>query len=274
MSTDSGIADAATSGRPRHRRKLTTMRTVSALMLREMSTRYGKSPGGYVWAILEPLGAILILGFGFSLIIKSPALGSSFLLFYATGYLPFHLYQSLSGVVMRGIFFSHSLLFYPVVTWVDALLARFILNALTGILVFYLLMLGITFVLDIDAIIEMEPVLWSTLLALFLGLGVGTLNCALYGLFPVWDVVWSILTRPLFLASGIFFTYDGLPQTAQAILWYNPLVHIVGLMRSGFYPMYPAHYADSVFVLAVSAVTLFFGVLLLRRYHRTIITER
>lgn len=58
----------------------TSMRSVSALMLREMSTRYGRTPGGYIWAILEPLGMIIILGLAFALLVRVPAMGTSFLL--------------------------------------------------------------------------------------------------------------------------------------------------------------------------------------------------
>ncbi|MDJ0823602.1 MAG: sugar ABC transporter permease, partial [Paracoccaceae bacterium] len=36
------------------RRRFATARAVMALMLREMSTSFGRSPGGYLWAILEP----------------------------------------------------------------------------------------------------------------------------------------------------------------------------------------------------------------------------
>ncbi|MFT7592933.1 MAG: capsular polysaccharide transport system permease protein, partial [Paracoccaceae bacterium] len=77
-----------------------------ALILREMSTRYGRTPGGYIWSILEPLAAILVLSVGFSLVMRTPSLGTSFLLFYATGYLPFNLYQTVSGTVSKSILFS------------------------------------------------------------------------------------------------------------------------------------------------------------------------
>ena len=98
-------------------------RIVSALMLREMSTQYGRSPGGYLWALIEPLGAIAIMALGFSLLLRSPPLGNSFILFFATGHVPFNLYQVLSRTVARSITFSKSLLAYPVVSWVDAIVA-------------------------------------------------------------------------------------------------------------------------------------------------------
>ncbi|WP_246032395.1 ABC transporter permease [Thalassobius vesicularis] len=256
-----------------HHRSFAAFRTISALMLREMSTRYGRSPGGYVWALLEPLGAILILGAGFSLIIRNPPIGNSFLIFYATGFLPFSLYQNLSNAVARAINFSRPLLMYPAVSWIDAVFARFILNSLTNILVAYLLMAGLLMVTDTRTVLDIGPIVTSFTLAMLLGLAIGTLNCALIGLYPTWEVIWSIATRPLFLASAIFFTFDSLPRAIQDILWWNPLVHIVGEMRSGFYPMYRAQYVDNAYVLTVSLVTLLFGLLLMRRFHRDILND-
>ncbi|MCX7288621.1 MAG: hypothetical protein NTW20_13985 [Rhodobacterales bacterium] len=66
-----------------------TSRSVVALMLREMSTTYGRSPGGYLWVILEPVGGIALLSLvlTFGLRVKSPGLGINFPLFYATGVL-------------------------------------------------------------------------------------------------------------------------------------------------------------------------------------------
>ncbi|WP_311200115.1 hypothetical protein [Phaeobacter inhibens] len=71
-------ASPAANPHHRHRRSMATLRTVAALVLREMSTRYGRTPGGYLWGILEPLAAILFLSLGFSLVIRTPSLGTSF----------------------------------------------------------------------------------------------------------------------------------------------------------------------------------------------------
>ena len=68
------------------------VRTILALILREMSTTYGRSAGGYIWAVLEPAAGIALLAFAFSLALRAPSLGTNFALFYATGYLPFMLY--------------------------------------------------------------------------------------------------------------------------------------------------------------------------------------
>lgn len=265
-------AEPAPQARPLTRR-FATGRTIVALILREMSTSYGRSPGGYAWAILEPLGAILLLSAGFSLVARHPSLGTNFLLFYATGYLPFSLFQSTSNPVARSIIYSRALLMYPVVTWVDAVLARFLLNTLTALMVSYLLLTGILLIYDTGAVISVGPILMAMLMAALLGLGVGSTNCVLMGLFPTWSSVWSIFTRPLFLASGVLLLIDDLPRWVRDILWYNPLIHITGAMRRGFYPMYAADYVSYSYVLVVSLVLIALGVILLGRYHREILND-
>ena len=257
----------------RSRRRFASLRTVTALILREMSTRYGRTPGGYIWAVLEPLAAILFLSLGFSLIIRTPSLGTSFLLFYATGYLPFDLYVQVSNTCARALNFSKPLLKYPAVIWLDAILARFILNSLTSIFVMMLLLSSVLMVIDSRTVLDMPPVIQAVAMAMLLGLGVGTLNCALMGLYPLWSVTWAILTRPLFLASGIFFLYEDLPPLGQEILWYNPLMHITGLMRTGFYPTYTASYVNGTYVTLVSLALLAMGLVLMGRYHRDILNR-
>lgn len=245
-----------------------SIRCIIALILREMSTRYGRSPGGYLWAVLEPLLAIMVLAFGFSLFIRTPLLGSSFLLFYATGYLPFQLYTSVADSIMRCIDFNRALLFYPMISWVDNVLARFLLNALTAILVSYILLTGIRVFTETRSIIDFSPIAWAYGLAMFLALGVGTINCVIMGLFPVWTTIWGIAMRPLMIASGVFFLYDDMPRTVQNLLWWNPLIHVTGFMRRGFYPNYDANYASITYVAACAIATLAFGIILMRRYHR------
>ena len=258
--------------RPRPgRQRLFAGRTILALILREMSTRYGRTPGGYIWAVFEPLGAIVILSIGFSLLLRAPSLGSSFLLFYASAYLVLSLYQNVATMVSRSLKFSKPLLVYPRVTWIDAILARFLLNTLTGVMVAYLLLTGILFVIDTRMVIDVVPMAQALAQAAFLGLGVGTLNCALFGLYPAWESIWSIATRPLFLASGIFYIYDELPVLAQEILWWNPLIHLTGLMRTGLYVTYRPDHLSMVYVTAFSALTLALGLVLLRRYHKDIL---
>lgn len=248
-----------------------SLRAVAALVLREMSTRYGRTPGGYLWAILEPLGMILILSFAWSLLARTPTLGTSFILFKATGYLVLQTFTTLGGQVGHALTFSKPLLRYPRVAWIDAISARFILNTLVIYTVTFLILSGVILLEDIDTLLRWGPIFLAMGLAALLGLGVGCLNTFLFMRFPVWQQIWMILTRPLFLISGVIILYEDMPPFAQAILWYNPILHLTGLMREGFYPMYRPDYISIAFVLTCILVPMALGLLLLRRHHRTLL---
>lgn len=243
-------------------------RIVVALMLREMATTYGKSAGGYLWAVLEPVLGIGLLSVIFSVSLNSPGLGTNFPLFYATGFLPFVMYNDLSNKIAASIRFSQPFMAYPSVTFLDALTARALLNALTHCSIIVIVMTGIIMIFQLPLTIRIGPVIESLIMVSALGLGIGTLNCYLFTAFPIWERAWSILTRPLFLISGLFFTYDMLPSAAQEILWYNPLIHCIGMMRHGFYPTYEADYVSMGYVMGVSVLLTFFGLLLLLRKYR------
>lgn len=251
--------------------QMTAARAIAALMIREINSTYGRSPGGYVWAILQPIGMIVLLSLGFSLLIRSPSLGTSFLVFYATGFLTYDLYNQMQKKILKCITYSRSMLAYPRVTWIDAILARFLLNTLTLVTVFSIVMAAILAFVDERTVIDLIPILIGIILAASLGLGIGTLNCLISGLFPVWESVWKIISRPMFIASGVLFIIEDLPPLAQDILWFNPVIHATGLMRTGFYPTYEASFVSLGYAFGFAMVTFAAGLLFMKAYHQKIL---
>lgn len=254
-------------------RRLATLRSIAALMLREMATTYGRSPGGYLWAVLEPVGGIAVLTAVFSMALHRPALGTNFPLFYATAYLPFMLYSGLSVRVAQAIQYSRPLFAYASVTHVDAILARFLLALLTQAAVFAIVIAGIHVAYGLRPVFDPPGVLLAFAMAAALGLGLGTFNCTIRTRFPVWDQVWSILNRPIFLISGVFFLYEGLPPAARDWLWFNPVLHVTGAMRHAFYPGYPAAYVSPTYVFGLALGFTATGLLMLGRWHRDLLND-
>jgi len=248
-----------------------TFRSISALMLREMSSTYGRSAGGYIWAFLEPIGAIALLSAVFALAFRSPPLGTSFPLFYATGFLPFTFYNSTSSKMASAILFSRQFLTYPAVTFIDALCARFFLNFITQTIIFYIIVLGVIHIYDLRLIIDYELAALVFLSTSALAIGIGTVNCYLFTRFPIWNSFWTILTRPLFILSCVLFLFEDVPVELRDYLWWNPLVHITGLMRKAFYATYDAQFASLLYVWLVAIGSLTLGLGLLSLYYRDLI---
>lgn len=249
------------------------LRSITALILREMSTRYGRTPGGYLWALIEPLGFILILGYAWSLLSKTPSLGTSFILFKGTGMLALQMFTVTANSVGRAMQYSKPLLFYPRVAWIDAVVARFALNVLVMATVSTIILTGIMLYEDVRSPLRWGDVLMAMSLAAALGLGWGLLNCYLFQRVPVWEQFWAILTRPLFLVSGVVILYEELPSIAQKILWFNPLLHITGIMREGFYPLYRPDYISMPYILVWTLIPMLFGLLLLRQFAQDLLNR-
>ncbi len=261
------------AGLRQHAAPFATPRAIGALILREITTTYGRSPGGYVWAILEPAAGIALLTLVFSIGFRTPPLGTSFALFYAAGILPLMMYSDISTKLAQTIQFSRALLTYPRITFLDALIARFVLNALTQMMVHFIVLGFILIYLKPTTVLNYSKIGQAYMLTFALAIGVGTLNSFLTLAYPVWNTAWAILNRPLFLASCVFFIFESVPQPYSDYLWFNPIVHIAGLMRDGFYPFYQPTYVSIAYPLAIAALTTMSGLFLLNRYHRDILDK-
>ena len=238
-----------------------------------MTTTYGRSPGGFLWAVAEPVAAIALLSFAFSLVFVAPPLGRDFALFYATGFLPFFLFLEVSQKVAAALTFSRPLLGFAAVTWVDAILGRFTLSILAHAVVATLVLTALMGMAD--GVPNPQPGLLALafMMAALLALGVGTLNAYVTGAFPVWERLWAIVMRPMFIVSGVIFLFEDVPLALQKWLVWNPLFHITGMVRQAFYPSYHPEYVSPVFVFAVSLFLLLVGGCLLHRFHEEIIRK-
>lgn len=251
--------------------KFQTLRVIFALMAREMTTRYGRSWGGYFWAIAEPVGMIAILSLAFSQIVQAPPLGNSFMLFYATGFIPFLFFTNLAEQGSSAVQLNKNLMYFPMVTPIDAVIARCTLAVLTMIVVSLFVFVGIFLIIPEPATISLPEIVMSYLAASVLGLGVGTLNAVLFSFFGAWRNIWLIINRPLFIISGIFFTYESMPENLRILLYWNPLIHVVGEARQGFYPIYDGSYVQIAYPLGLGVFCFLLGGALLIRHRSTIV---
>lgn len=247
------------------RRNGNRLRIIAALILRETSARFGRVSGGFVWAIAEPVGGVLLLTFAFSFLVRTPPLGSSFALFYATGLLPFLLYNAVANGAMGAIQANRGLLSYPVVTVLDTILARAALDSLTHAVIAALLFPGFILVLSLTVTVNLSVLVLSMTLAAGLGLGVGTFNAVIVVYLPAWRHIWSVLNRPLFIVSGVLFTPEAVPRQMEAIVLWNPLSHVIAAMRLAFYGTGAASFVSVPYVAGVALTLFVAGAFLIRR---------
>jgi capsular polysaccharide transport system permease protein len=139
--------------------------------------------------------------------------------------------------------------------------------------VFVLFMGAILVVLDTRAVLDLPPILAGLAMAAAIGLGVGMINALLFPLFPLWKSLWGIVTTPLLFVSTVIYLFEDLPPLGREVLWWNPLVHIIGMMRRGIYGIYDAPWVSPFYVFALSGILTLLGLILLGRYQRGIVNQ-
>jgi len=235
------------------------LRVVTALVIREMSTRFGKNPGGYLWALLEPIAYIAFMSLIFMAIAHKPALGTSFPLFFASGFVCFQFYAAMAGYLNSAVNANRPLLSYPNVAPIDTISARFSLQFCTTCVVAICIIAPLIMQLKTTPTIRLSPILTAISLGSLIALGLALANNVLFQRFPLYDKIFGIVSRPLFLISGIFYLPDSLPPVARDAILINPIAHLVMLFRTGLYPEYRAIGFDLDYLLRVTTVLLFAG---------------
>ncbi len=257
----------ASAARVLARGLLVQHQVVHALVLRETRTRFGSHQLGYFWALANPVMFVGTFAVMLHITGRGAPLGMDVNSFLATGFLTFFFFRDVANRGSGAVKANKGLLFYPQVHPLDLIAARTQLEITTLAVVFVLVMGGNALwqqQFNID-----DPLLVVVGLALAAGIGasLGLVLCAIAVFSNSVERISGFALRPLFWVSGLFFTANDLPPQARDVLLYNPLLHCIELVRTGWFPAYDSRYADWAYP-AIWAVGLAFVGLTLERVAR------
>ncbi|MEM8837425.1 MAG: ABC transporter permease [Pseudomonadota bacterium] len=230
-----------------------------ALILRETRVTFGTAQLGYLWAIANPIFGTAILTLVFSFVSRVPPIGSSFVLFFATGVLPYELYRKLTNSLMSVFDANRGLLAYPLVKEPDVVIARFLLIFATYLLVFFVFF-GMLILMDFAPLPDNPgSLLAATFATAMLGLGIGSTNAVIKGLWKTWPQIEGIISRPMFFISGVFFIPTLFPPHIQYLLSWNPVMHSIEWFREAYFISYESQLLDRRYLFMVTLSFLMIG---------------
>lgn len=239
-------------------------RVILALMLRNMRTRFFGSGLGFLLAIAWPLSHILI----FILISLSNGrqapIGESVALFFGTGSATFMAFSYLAQFTMQSLLTTRPLLAFPEVKLLDVVFAAALLEVLSACTVtLALLTLGYFYGVDIMPR-SIEDAAGAYASAILLGLGVGILNSLLAMQVPMWSMMFALSRICLWLASGVIFFPDNLPEPVRTMMSYNPVAQSVEWMRAAYYEGVGYGFLDRAYAIKCGIALVFVGLLIER----------
>jgi capsular polysaccharide transport system permease protein len=245
-----------------------------ALLLRELSSRFGKSRGGYLWILVEPIAHLMlpILIFGFLRNISMP--GVELPVFLVYGFLPFLLFKAICLQIVDGVNSAQGLLSYRQVMLMDVFVSKAMAHMVIQAVVFVTVLTGLG-MLGFD-VLPGRPVELAGILALtaVLAFGLGVVFAAISSLVPDARSVIKIMFMPLYFASGILFPVTRFPDEWVRWLSVNPVLHLVELSRTmavdGFQPM---KYTSLAYPVALALSATLIGLMLYRLRYLARVTQ-
>jgi len=220
-------------------------RSIGALVLRDIRSRYGESRLAFLWSLMEPFLHIGVLAIMFQFTMHGrPPLGDNFFFFYFTGVMPYLLVSHLIMHVGHAVKAQRQLLQIPTVAPMDVVVAKCIVEHFTSAVIF-LMFFGLFAVFGVDPRpVSLPHIFLAVLLTAMLGFGLGMLCAALFEFGAMVEHVVGLIVRFLYFASGIFYVPAAMPVDVRDIIAYNPFLHIIDCMRVGFFRSYAPEWMD------------------------------
>lgn len=162
---------------------------------------------------------------------------------------------------------------YRQVTLFATFVARFILEAIIGLVVGCVLVLGLLW-LGFDAI-PADPlqVVFIFFLLMTLSFSLGVIFCILINLVKESDKFLNLIMMPLMFISCVMYPLATVPVQFQYWFVWNPLVHAVELMRTGWIAGYVSPDVSWSYLASLTLVLLTFAMSCYRLSHRRLIAS-
>ena len=238
---------------------------IYALLLRELSSRFGKSRGGFFWVLVEPIAHLLVPIFIFGFIRQRLVPGIEYPVFLVYGFLPFLLFKSICLQIVNGVNAAQGLLSYRQVLLMDVFVSKAIAHAVIQAIVFVIVLMGLA-LFGFDVLIA-RPIEFGGVLALtiVLAFGLGLGLAALASLIPDARPVIQVMFMPLYFASGVLFPITRFPDEWVRLLAINPVLHLVELSRVAAIDRYePMQYLNLGYVVALALIATMIGLMVYR----------
>jgi capsular polysaccharide transport system permease protein len=247
---------------------------IYALLLRELSSRFGKSRGGFVWVLLEPIAHLLLPIFIFGFIRQRLIPGIEFPVYLVYGFLPFLLFKAICLQIVDGVNAGKGLLSYRQVLLMDVFIAKAIAHAVIQAIVFVVVLTGLA--MFGYHVLPAHPVEFAgvLLLTVVLAFGLGLVLAAVASLMPDARPVIHVMFMPLYFASGILFPVTRLADEWVRWLAINPILHLVELSRATAIDRFETmEYLSLGYVIALALSATVIGLMVYRLRYLARVTQ-
>lgn len=248
-------------------------RILGALLVREMLTRYGRHNIGFLWLFVEPM--IFTIGVTILWTATKTVHGSDLpiVAFALTGYSSVLLWRNMPGRCIGALWSNLALMYHGNIKVLDIYIARLMLEFGGATISFTTLALILILTGWLKPPEDFLEVVGGWLLLAWFGAALAITLGALSHRSELVDKLWHPASYLIFPLSGSAFLVDALPEYAQEIVLYIPMVHGVEIVREGWFGSQARAHYDLEYVIPLTLVLSVIALLTVRYVAERVVPE-
>ncbi|PJG45150.1 capsule biosynthesis protein (plasmid) [Sphingobium sp. LB126] len=251
----------------------TQIRVIHALMIRELTTRFGRENIGFLWIMVEPLlfaGLVAIIW----RLSKGPAEhGVSVVAFIVSGYIPITLFRHGINRSVAAFTVNSSLLYHRQIQVVDFILARFIIEFFGGMMAYTFAATVLIFLGEFPVPSDIGLFIAGWTLYAFFCLSLCLIIAPLSEMSEVLEKFVPVVTYIMIPFSGLLYMVSWATPPVREFLLLSPFVTGMEMMRKGIWGDQLTAYYNIWNPIGSSIVLTLVGLALCRRVRRTLAVE-
>ena len=244
-----------------------------ALMLRELTTRFGRENIGFLWVMVEPLLFAVFVGLLWRAQKGPMEHGMGIFAFVVSGYIPLVLFRSSISRAVNIFTANGALLYHRQIKILDFVVVRFAIECIGHMMAY----LFVALTLGAFGLFPMPYDLGFVILGwCYYSLFVFSITVIVGPLTEFSDVLEKLIPVSTYIMipfSGAFFVVSFLHPDAAAVVLYSPPVHAMEMRRYGLFgPTIDPQY-DLYYPLMICLPCLALGLLLCQVARKHLVVE-
>jgi len=248
-------------------------RVISALMLRELVTRFGRENIGFLWIMAEPLLFAILVGVLWRVMKGPEEHGVSVVAFIATGYIPLTLFRNTLQRSVKVFSVNGSLLYHRQVKVLDFILVRFLVEFIGAMMAYFFIAIVLIAVGEFPVPNNLGIFLLGWFLYSWFTLSLVMVLAPLSEKSDVLEKLVPVTTYIMIPFSGTFTMISWLTGPARDGLWWSPFVHAMEMMRDGIFGSAVDAMYNPAIPIAACLVLTTMGLALCRQVRRDLVVE-
>lgn len=248
-------------------------RVISALMARELVTRFGRENIGFLWVMVEPLLFAALVGLVWRYMKGPEEHGVSVVAFVASGYIPLTLFRHAVTRSTRVFTVNGSLLYHRQIKILDFIFVRFLIEVIGAMMAFVFIGTLLYVLNEFPLPADMGALLFGWFLYCLFTFSLCLVLAPLSELSDVLEKFTPVTLYIMIPFSGTFAMVSWLTPDLEKIMLLSPFVSPMELIRHGLFGDRVQAVWDVSVPITASIILMLIGLVLCRRVRRVLVVE-